>query len=145
MIRKLLFMGLTLTVAVGAYTWWMFNMPHENVQKLETYGQFTIAQLVTDFPTDPDRMDKELFDQAIEVEGVIKRLSREEGQTILTFDEGGDFITQAYLPADVNEAIKLQEAEAVKLKCKYSGYVINDESFLIPADIKLEKCFVVTD
>ncbi len=59
----------------------------------------------------------------------------------IIFDDGGNYIIIANgLLAQKKEIKLLKEGNLIKIKGIYSGFVINDETFMIPAEIKIDRC-----
>lgn len=140
--KKLLLGILAVGLAGGGYALWVYNKPHEDVRDMKAQAVYRTDALIKAFSKDAAAMDSELSDKIVEIKGMISAIDHGETQVLVQFDEGGDYIITAYLPVAGNEVSLLREGREVVLKSRYSGYVINDDSFLIPADIKFEPCYL---
>jgi len=65
-----------------------------------------------------------------------------DDQILISYDNQQDYVVLAYVPLENFKEVLHTDGASLKLKCRYAGYIINDEDFLIPADIKFEQCYV---
>lgn len=142
MFKKILLLGLIVAVIGGIFAYRIWNKPHEDIRKQRPATTMTATQLLSAFEADAEAKDADLTEVVLILEGEPSNSSFSDEFQMITFDEGGDFVIQAYLPKAENESFTWKDGQSVRMLCKYSGYIINDESFLIPADIKLEPCYI---
>lgn len=143
MFRKILLLSLIGALIGAVFVYRIWTKPHEDIRKQKPSVNITATQLLASFSADYAAKDAELKDVVLVLEGIPSKINEAEEHHLISYDEGGDFTIQAYLPKNENNLKAMDEGQSIRLLCKYSGYLINDESFLIPADIKLEPCYIL--
>jgi hypothetical protein len=79
----------------------------------------------------------------IQINGKITKLIEQNNVLVVSMDYGKNYIVQAYLKEEVEVASELKEGDEITLKGLFVGAIINDDDFFIPADIKLEQCYII--
>lgn len=121
----------------------LYFKPHEDIGRQQADFRFTAGELAGLFNESAGDAEARLTGTVVELSGTPGSVKRLDAQFLLTFDEGGDYVVQAYVPEAGIDTASLTAGTPVSLKCRYAGHVINDEDFLIPADIKIEACVVL--
>ncbi|MEZ5008157.1 MAG: hypothetical protein R2753_08415, partial [Chitinophagales bacterium] len=135
-----------ITAILGlSYGYWMYNKPHENIEKSKISAHFQANELMASMEGDAEDLKLSLQNQVISVEGDVKNISRTDDQYLVSFDNGGDYIVLAYFKDELSELNEIKEGDKIKFKGKYAGVIINDEDFMIPADIKVENCYLINE
>ncbi|MCC6583724.1 MAG: hypothetical protein IT271_08485 [Chitinophagales bacterium] len=120
------------------------------------YVYFKPVKVIADQKADVQLSDKELLkyftenqqaanikyeNKILELSGTVKKTEVNDSVCTVIFDEGGDFIIIANCALDAQKDVQqLKQGAQITIKGIYSGYIINDETFMIPAEIKIDKC-----
>lgn len=142
---KVLFL-LFVTVLFGGVVMlaYLYFQPVKNISKQHPDIIISDTLLLSDFKNDPGAADSIFKNKIIELSGTVKKTEVNDSVCTVIFDQGGDYIIVANCVYDNGQKIKnLRENNKVKLKGIYSGFVINDDTFMIPAEIKIDKCSIV--
>ena len=142
MLKRIISATLVVFILGGAFALYTMNKPHEDVSKLVAELTYTTTAMILEFEDDHKKADESFNQKVLLLSGSVTKLKVEDDQSILTFDDGQNYLIQAYLPSNGNDISKLSPGSSIQLKGRYSGYLINDEDFLIPADIKVEECYI---
>ena len=88
---KNILIGLLLMVAVGAVVgYFVYNQPHENIQRVETDHTLSATRLYSEFETDETAANEKYLGKMVQVSGTVASLSRDEDEQItVTLDGGG--------------------------------------------------------
>ena len=140
--RSILAIVLILLICGGFYGYTVFNKPHENIEKAKVFQHFESVGLIAIFANNQTKADQLLENNVISFEGKISAVKKSDDQYLFTFDSGEDYLILAYFQEKLASLVHLKEGDIVKVKGKYAGVIINDDDFLIPADIKIENCYV---
>jgi len=89
--KKYLKYILLLVVAGGAFAFYMYNKPHKNISKSKTDVELSASQLFSDFENNEVEANTKYLDKVMEVEGVVKEITKDEnGMTSITLEGGSD-------------------------------------------------------
>jgi exoribonuclease II len=100
--------------------------------------------LFSDFNNDNILADKRYRNKIIEISAIVKKTEVNDSTFNIIIDNGGNYIIIASCIAEIkNELLQINENSKLKIKGIYTGYIINDETFMIPAEIKIDKCTLV--
>lgn len=127
----------------GGFGAWTYFKPHQNIWKAKPIAVMSAQEVMSEFGKDADAINEKWIGNVIQINGEIAKVSEQSGNVLVVFDEGGDFIIQAYLNEEQKQDVDLKKGNTIQLKGRYVGWVLNDEDFLIPADIKLEQCYII--
>ena len=137
-IITVLFIAVLVAIAFAAY---QYFKPSKNIANQKTYMQLTDKQLLTDFNDNHINADSTYKNKIIELSGTVKKTEIKDSICTIIFDNGGNFIIIANCVYDAkSEVEKLAEGNKISIKGIYSGFIINDDTFMIPAEIKIDKC-----
>jgi hypothetical protein len=123
------------------YLAYLYFEPTKDIAIQKTDAQLTEQILVNDFIKDHKNADSLYKNKIVELTGKVKKIETQDSVSTLVFDNGGNFIIIANCISSVNNELKqLKEGTNITVKGIYSGFIINDDTFMIPAEIKLDKC-----
>jgi hypothetical protein len=126
------------------YMAYLYFEPVKDIAKQKTDMQLTEDSIVNDFIKDGKFADSLYKNKILELTGSIKKIETQDSTHTIVFDNGGNFIIIANCLSSVNNELKqLKVGTNITVKGIYSGYIINDDTFMIPAEIKIDKCILV--
>ena len=126
------------------YMAYLYFEPAKDIARQKTDMQLTEDSIVNDFIKDGKSADSLYKNKIVELSGKVKKIETQDSISTLIFDNGGNFIIIANCLSSTNQELKqLKEGTNITVKGIYSGYIINDEAFMIPAEIKIDKCTLV--
>ena len=126
--------------AIG-YALFVYFQPVKDIAKQKTDIQLTVQQLTEDFNKDAKPADEKYKNKVVELSGTIKKTEVKDSICTIIFDNGGNYIIIANCVYETkNEVERLKEGNEITIKGIYSGFIINDDTFMIPAEIKIDKC-----
>ena len=127
-----LFLGL-----IGGYLGYkMFNKPFADLQKKPADFVLAPAALLSAFTTDETQANQTYLDKTIELRGVIKSISLEDGTTRITLD-AQDAMGAIICDMDQNQkpsSSALQQGQEITLRGVCSGYLM---------DVVLIRCIII--
>ena len=89
--NKLLKYGLVLALIGGAVGYYLWNKPHENMERAAADVQLTAAELFTAFAEDETTANAAYLDKVVAVSGQVREVSKSaEGLTKVTLDSGDE-------------------------------------------------------
>ncbi|HRH57568.1 MAG TPA: hypothetical protein PLS10_07950 [Chitinophagales bacterium] len=142
--KILFFVTVTVLFSGIIYLAFIYFQPVKDISKQQPDIIITDTQMFSDFTNSPKDADVTYKNKIIELSGTIKKTEVKDSICTVIFDSGGNYIIVANCDYDTeNEVKKLKENSKIKLKGIYSGYIINDDTFMIPAEIKIDKCSIV--
>lgn len=90
--KKILFGAIFSVFLISALGFYMYNKPHENIQRATADFELSAIELFSIFETDEASANEKFLDKLIQVNGRIQDIKvDEEGQTIISL-EGGDLM-----------------------------------------------------
>lgn len=141
--KRNLLIGLLFLAAAIAYPLYLYLAPAKNIESARVDLQVTAFDLLAAFDSNMADADEHFRDKIIQISGVIHKVEYAGAVPVVFFDEGGKFVIVANMLEKYNDNDGLKAGEMVTLKGKYSGVIVNDDMYMIPADIKIEQCSVV--
>ena len=142
--KILLFVIISVLFSGIVYLAFIYFQPVKNISKQQPDVITTDTKMFSDFTNNPKDADVAYKNKIIELSGTIKKTEVKDSICTVIFDSGGIYIIVANCDYDTeNEVKELKENSKIKLKGIYSGYIINDDTFMIPAEIKIDKCSIV--
>ncbi len=142
--KILLFVIISVLFSGIVYLAFIYFQPVKNISKQQPDVITTDTKMFSDFTNNPKDADVAYKNKIIELSGTIKKTEVKDSICTVIFDSGGNYIIVANCDYDTeNEVKELKENSKIKLKGIYSGYIINDDTFMIPAEIKIDKCSIV--
>ncbi len=143
--KTFIFYTALMAAMVFLYFLYLFLQPVKDISSQKTDIYVSAEQLIKDFNTSPDSSDILYKNKVLEVAGKVSSTEVSDSFGNIVLDNGGNYIIIANcVPKEYKNNLKaLKNGHSVKIKGIYSGYVINDETYMIPAEIKIDKCTVV--
>ena len=151
-IASLIATCILLTIAYAFYIyfvslslWIMYGLkPVKNIAKQQTDIQLTDKQLFDDFNVNPTKADSIYKNKILEITGTFTKSEIKDSICNVIFDNGGNYLVIASgLYAQKKEIALLKTGNKLTIKGIYNGFVMNDEMFMIPAEIKIDKCTIL--
>ena len=126
------------------YLAYLYFEPAKDIARQKTDMQLTEDSIVNDFIKDGKSADSLYKNKIVELTGKVKKIEAQDTISTLVFDNGGNFIIIANCLSSIKTELKqLKVGSNITVKGIYSGYIINDDTFMIPAEIKIDKCTLV--
>lgn len=127
-------------LAISFATYQYFK-PTKNIANQKTDIQLTGKQLLKDFNINHTNAEIKYKNKVVELYGAIKTAEVKDSICSVVFDDGGNFIIVAnFVYSEKRDVEKLIEGDFITIKGIYSGFIVNDDTFMIPAEIKIDKC-----
>lgn len=127
-----------------AYAFYIYFKPVKNIAKQQTDIQLTDKQLFDDFNVNPTKADSIYKNKIVEITGTFTKSEIKDSICNVIFDNGGNYLVIASgLYAQKKEIALLKTGNKLTIKGIYNGFVMNDEMFMIPAEIKIDKCTIL--
>ncbi|MFK8005643.1 MAG: hypothetical protein AB8H03_04700 [Saprospiraceae bacterium] len=126
--KKYLKYILLLAVIGGAFGFYMYNKPHQNMTKAVAEMQLSATQLFTDFEDDETQANTKYLDKIVEVSGVVKEISKDEnGMTSITLESGSDMFGVICQMDNLTEhgRTSFKEGEKIKMKGICTGVLMD--------------------
>ncbi len=142
---KLLFLIIVSLGFAGIGTFaYLYLKPVKDISEQKIDIQSTDNDLLKEFTTNDLKADTKYKNKILKLSGALKKIEIKESICNIIFDNGGNFIIVANCDYVLkNEIQKLTVGNKITIKGIYAGFVILDETFMIPAEIKLDKCILV--
>ena len=122
----------------------IYLKPVKNIAKQQTDIQLTDKQLFDDFNVNPTKADSIYKNKILEITGTFTKSEIKDSICNVIFDNGGNYLVIASgLYAQKKEIALLKTGNKLTIKGIYNGFVMNDEMFMIPAEIKIDKCTIL--
>ncbi|MBU6342118.1 MAG: OB-fold putative lipoprotein [Bacteroidetes bacterium] len=133
---KKVLIGIAILVLGGAaYAYYLWNMPHENMEHAKADLSINAAQLFSEYNTDQTSADAKYLDKTIAVKGTVKEVNKEEGATKIVLDTGSDFSVVCTLDElSKHPRTDFSVGETLTFKGKCTGFNL---------DVQLERCVEV--
>lgn len=140
-LRAVWILAATALVAGTAYGLYRYFEPVKGIDKLDTDVRLTAEQLLADFEADPEQAEIKYKNKVLEIHGSVTKTEPDSAGGKIIFDKQGKFVIVAACTAGSREAVKaLEQNQAVRVKGVYTGYVVIDDMFMIPGEIKIDPC-----
>ena len=127
-----------------SYLAYLYFEPTKDIATQKTDLHLTEEILINDFIKSDKIADSLYKNKIVELTGKVKKIEAQDTISTLVFDNGGNFIIIANCLSSIKTELKqLKVGSNITVKGIYSGYIINDDTFMIPAEIKIDKCTLV--
>ena len=132
-------------IVIGiAYGLFIYFEPVKDIATQKTDIKLTDKQILAEFNENNLFADSLYKNKIIEITGNVKKTEINDSTYNVVIDDGGNYIIIASCVEETKSKLALQkEGNTITLKGIYNGYVINDETFMIPAEIKIDRCTVL--
>jgi hypothetical protein len=135
--KKILIVLAVLLVAGLAVGYYLWNKPHENMERSKPNFTIEAAQLFAEYNADQTAADAKYLDKTVEVRGVVKEVTKEEGSVKIILETGSDFSVLCTLDAlSKHPRTDFPVGEKVTFKGKCTGFNL---------DVQLERCVEVKE
>jgi hypothetical protein len=143
--KKIATVGLILFLIALGYGLYMYFAPVKKVSSKATDIVTTEDEILLNFEQSAIYADSIYKNKILEVTGIIHKIEIDSNTVKILFDKQGKFIIVNALSADgIKDAKSLKPDQSVSIKGAYSGYTIIDDMFMIPAEIKLDQCILLS-
>ncbi|MCO6488524.1 MAG: hypothetical protein J5I98_08910 [Phaeodactylibacter sp.] len=89
--KKLLGTGLLLALVAGGIGYFMYNKPHQNMEKAQADVVLGAEELFTAFEANETEANQKYLDKVVKVSGLVKEVSTdEEGNVSVTLESGSE-------------------------------------------------------
>jgi hypothetical protein len=133
--KKILLLIVALVVIGGAVGYFMWNKPHENMEKAKVDMAIDAARLFNDYNADENACNAKYLDKVIVVSGKVKESSKDAGSVKISLETGKDFGVVCTLDETVSHPrTDFPVGETVKLKGRCSG---------LNLDVQMDHCVEV--
>lgn len=132
----------------GGIVFYIFNMPHRDVQSATTDYRVTATALVNEFLSDPEKGNKKYLDdggdsKVIEVTGEVSSISEDFNKqkvVLLKSAEDKAGVSCTFAAETSNQVERLSVGQMVSLKGVIRAGATYDEDLEMYEDVILEKC-----
>lgn len=150
--RKLIKIGLILfavgVVSAGAIGYYMFNMPHRDVQSSSVDYTLTAHDIVTQYLTDANAANEKYLDEEGEskillVTGTIASITEDfNGQKVILLKMASDKagVSCTFTKETNSHLEKVQEGDEISIKGVIRSGASYDEDLELYENVNLEKC-----
>lgn len=143
-LRWALIGGTVALTAALAYGLYRYFQPVTGVQDLKTDIRLTDSQLLAEFEADPARAELKYRNKVLEITGTVAKTEPDSAGGKLIFDKKGKFVVVAACTSENREKVAaIEQNQSVHVKGVYTGYVVIDDMFMIPGEIKIDPCTLV--
>lgn len=133
--KKILLVLLALGLIGGAVGYYMWNKPHENMQKAKTDVAIDATQLFNEFSTDEAAANAKYLEKTIAVSGKVKEVTKDEGTVKISLETGNEFGVLCVLDElSAHPRTDFPVGETVTFKGKCDG---------VNFDVQLSRCVEV--
>lgn len=154
--RKLFKIGvitlITVTVLVGVVGYYMFNMPHRDVQKASTDYAVNASEIVSEYLSNPGAANEKYLDsegesKILEIKGIISKIEEdfENNKVILLkseTDKAG--VSCTLLPDQVDQISNLNLGDEISIKGVIRAGAAFDEDLNMFENVIVEKSSLVS-
>ena len=111
----------------GGVAIYLYNMPHQNIQKAEADYTMTAQELFQAFESDESTANEKYLDQIIQVSGAVQSVNKkEDGTTSVTLQGIGMFGVVCEMDQRTeHERTDFEQGERVTLKGKCTGKLMD--------------------
>lgn len=154
--KKKIIRMLALLVVIGLMTgggivYYLFNMPHRDIQASQADDSLTSAQLVNEYLSSPEKANEKYLDEEGEskilaMTGKVYAITEDlNNQKVVLLKEEGDKagVSCTFTAATNSSAEKLQKGQQVTIKGVIRSGAGYDEDLDLYEDVIIEKCDVV--
>ncbi|MEI6410686.1 MAG: hypothetical protein WCR52_14950 [Bacteroidota bacterium] len=133
--KKALIILLVAVCAGGGVAYYLWNKPHENMERAKADITIEAAQLFNDYNADQTAADAKYLDKTIAISGKVKEVSKEEGSIKVILETGSDFSVVCTLDGlSQHPRTDFPVGEQVIMKGKCTG---------LNLDVQMERCVEV--
>jgi len=154
--RKIIKTGIIVAVAgfviAGAVGFYMFNMPHRDVQSAKADYSLNSSEIVAEYLTDADAANSKYLaadgdSKVLEVAGTVSKISEDfNGQKVVLLKGDGDKagVSATFTPETNANVEKLEIGQSITVKGVIRSGAAYDSDLELYENVILEKSDVVT-
>jgi len=151
LIKRLVIMGLLVTSLGGGYAYYLFNMPHRDVQATEVFVELDATDLVSEFLNNAETANEKYLDaegesKVIVVNGVVESVELDQNnQKVLLLKQAGDQagVSCTFTVETSSHVDNVNLGQQVSIKGVIRSGAEIDEDLDLVEDVILEKCDLV--
>ncbi|MBK7382476.1 MAG: hypothetical protein IPI81_03950 [Flavobacteriales bacterium] len=150
-LRKALLLLVIIAIAGGAYAFYLFNLPHRDVQATSTDAQVEVSALVQEFLTDASTANAKYLGEegegkVLEVHGLVRGVETDlNGQAVVLLEssDAPAGVRCSFTTTTNAQAAALIAGEAATIKGVIRAGASYDPDLELYEHVVLEKCAVV--
>jgi hypothetical protein len=140
-LKAILYLIIAVLLLGAGYAAYIYFKPVKVISDQKVDIQISDKDLLKYFTENQQEANIKYENKILELNGTVKKTEVNDSVCTVIFDSGGDFIIIANCILDAKKDVQqLKQGDNTTIKGIYSGYIINDETFMIPAEIKIDKC-----
>ncbi len=150
-IKISLIVVLAILVVAGGTAFYLFNMPHRDVQKTKSDFSYTSKQIVDEYIEDPEAANQKYLDEEgeskiLEVTGNVAEISKDfNGQTVVLLQsEGSPAGVSCTFPKDLEAATTFKVGQSITVKGVIRAGAGYNEDLEMYENVILDKCSIIT-
>lgn len=150
-IRISLFVVLAIILIAGGTAFYLFNMPHRNVQQTNSDFAFTSNEIVAEYLKDPEAANQKYLDEEgeskiLEVTGNVAEIGTDfNGQTIVLLQsEASPAGVSCTFPKDLKAATTFEIGQTITIKGVIRAGAGYNEDLEMYENVILDKCSLIT-
>jgi len=150
-IKISLIVVLAILVVAGGTAFYLFNMPHRDVQKTKSDFSYTSKQIVDEYLEDPEAANQKYLDEEgeskiLEVTGNVAEISKDfNGQTVVLLQsEGSPAGVSCTFPKDLEAATTFEVGQSITVKGVIRAGAGYNEDLEMYENVILDKCSIIT-
>lgn len=153
-IIKIALLAIGLIVVIGgSIIYYLFNMPHRDVQASGTDFTLSSTQIVNEYLSDPEKanekyLDKEGESKIIEISGSVNKISEDfNGNTVVIIKSQSDLagVSCTFSSETNDNASNLKIGNEITIKGVIRSGTSFDKDLDMYEDVIMEKCDLVTN
>lgn len=153
--KRILKIGAILLIAGlligGGTAFYMFNMPHRNVQSTPADFQFSASQLVNEYLENATKANEKYLtsdgdSKVLEISGTVYKISQDFlGQRVVLLKETGDKagVSCTFTPETGKKMLYLQVGERITIKGVIRSGASYDQDLEMYENVVIEKCDMI--
>lgn len=149
--KKLLIAALVLGSLGAGYAFYLFNMPHRDVQAIEPFARLTVKELMDEYSEDAAAalnkyMDEEGESKVLVVSGTVDNIVQDgKGQSVVRIVQDGVpvGVNCTFIKSAAEKALALKKGDHVSIKGFITSFGEYDSDLDLADDSSLEKCDLV--
>jgi len=150
-IKISLIVVLAILVVAGGTAFYLFNMPHRDVQKTKSDFSYTSKQIVDEYLEDPEAANQKYLDEEgeskiFEITGNVAEISKDfNGQTVVLLQsEGSPAGVSCTFPKDLEAATTFEVGQSITVKGVIRAGAGYNEDLEMYENVILDKCSIIT-
>jgi len=150
-IKISLIVVLAILVVAGGTAFYIFNMPHRDVQKTKSDFSYTSNEIVAEYLKDPEAANQKYLDEEgeskiFEITGNVADISTDfNGQTVVLLQsEGSPAGVSCTFPKDLEAATTFEVGQSITVKGVIRAGAGYNEDLEMYENLILDKCSIIT-